>query len=84
MFRTIVRYLVPHVGRVTSAQLRWIAENLNPQGVFVWGPVMVLVDLPRRFWKVDPEPTLEDFNQAMKALMDQVQAGVITLPEVWR
>lgn len=53
--RTIARYVRPHLGRFTPRQLSMVAELLNPPAYLAVGPVLILLDLPKRFQKQDPE-----------------------------
>ena len=67
---TILRSLVPTVGRFTPSRLQHMAEVIMPPAFLAIGPFLILIDIPKRFQKADPEPSLEDLNAFYKGLQD--------------
>ncbi len=62
----------PRVGRLSPSQLRFVGENLDPVAFLAWGPVMVLVDLPKRLQKQDPPPSLETLNAGFQVIAEEI------------
>ena len=76
-----VQRFLPVVGRFTPSQITHLGEILHPPAFFNWGPVIILIDLPERFQKAEPEASLADLNQALNEFFSEVREQLNKAPE---
>ena len=61
------RYLTPHLGRFTEAQVERLGASMFSCGYFAIGPIIVLLDLPERFRLPSEEISLDEINAHLRA-----------------
>lgn len=66
-------YLTPKWGRFNASQLRTVAEHLLPPAFFAVGPFLVLIDLPEKWRKPEPEVALFDLNAHLRRLAEEAE-----------
>ncbi len=72
-FQFLRYYLKPRVGRFTEAGLRTLGEHLSPPAFLAFGPFLVLIDIPKALQLSDPEPSLEEINEALRRSAESLQ-----------